>query len=104
MKVDDLVRVRSSKGWRSGVVRKILHHKFAEVLMFGNGKREQYHIGHLEVISALVCVYPYNCIQVPVGENDTSDHTCTGTGASTVQYYREYSTVIPVQYSNTEYY
>ena len=48
MKADDLVRVRSSGV--IGVIRKILHHKFAEVLIFEDGKREQYHIGHLEVI------------------------------------------------------
>ena len=48
MKVDDLVRVRSSGV--SGVIRKILHHKFAEVLIFDDGKRKQYHMGHLELI------------------------------------------------------
>ena len=48
MKADDLVRVRSSGVL--GVVRKILHDRFAEVLIFDDGKRKQYHIGHLEVI------------------------------------------------------
>ena len=49
MQVGDLVRVRSEMGVL-GVIRKILHHKFAEVLIFDDGKRKQYHIGHLEVI------------------------------------------------------
>jgi hypothetical protein len=48
MKVGDLVRVRSSGV--SGVIRKILPYKFAEVLIFDDGKRKQYHIGHLGVI------------------------------------------------------
>ena len=48
MKVDDLVRVRASGVL--GVIREILHIEYAEVLIFDNGKREQYHIGHLEVI------------------------------------------------------
>ena len=48
MKVGDLIRVRSSKV--SGVIREILHIEYAEVLIFDNGKRKQYHIGDLEVI------------------------------------------------------
>ena len=56
MKVGDLVRVRSNvHRTRSvgelGVIREILHIKYAEVLIFSKGKRSQYHIGHLEVIS-----------------------------------------------------
>jgi len=56
MKVGDLVRVRSSQRYTvvssgmTGVIREILHHKFAEVLMFDDGKRKQYHMGHLELI------------------------------------------------------
>jgi hypothetical protein len=61
VKVGDLVRVRSSipksfhmesrSSGATGIIREILHFKFAEVLIFDDGKRKQYHMGHLEVIS-----------------------------------------------------
>ena len=56
MKVGDLVRVPSEhlriRGEPPllGVILKMLHDRFAEVLIFDDGERQQYHIGHLEVI------------------------------------------------------
>ena len=52
MKVGDLVRVPSETGEPPllGVILKMLHDRFAEVLIFVVGERQQYHIGHLEVI------------------------------------------------------